>query len=337
MQFGFTLQGTFPLGRTVSVTRLAEDSGFAYGWQFDGPTSRDPYVQLTLMAQATRTMRLGACVTNPLTRHPTVTAQLLATIGAMSEGRVDLGIGRGDSALRLLGLAPSTLAEMSQAVVTIRDLVEGRPVVVDGETLRLSWTPGHRLPTWVAGYGPRAIQTAAQIADGLIIQLADPALVRWFMAQLREAATACGREPGAVRVMVAAPAQIGPREVWRDRVRWFPGLVANHVTDLLRRVSREALPADLVTYVERRVDPSYIPQHTGDYSFIDDDIVDRFCVLGDTGAHKARLDELAAAGVEQFNLYLMNGEEEETLATYGTAVVPLLRGVQVTTRPTGAT
>src|ERR671922_2344675 len=111
MQFGFTLKPENSIERTLALTRQAEDAGFEYGWLFDSHVLwREAYVLLTLMAQATERMRLGTCVTNPATREPSVTASALAVLDELSGGRMDLGVGRGDSAPRVLGKSPATMA-----------------------------------------------------------------------------------------------------------------------------------------------------------------------------------------------------------------------------------
>src|SRR6185436_8253478 len=181
MQFGFTLKPEHDLARTVALTRQAEDAGFDYGWLFDSHVLwREPYVLLTLMAQASESLRLGTCVTNPATREPTVTASGLATLNELSGGRMDLGIGRGDSARRVLGKPPTTMKTLEEAITVIRDLVEGRAVTYEGTELQLPWAGRWKLPVWVAGYGPMALSMIGRIADGVIIQLADPDLIRWM-------------------------------------------------------------------------------------------------------------------------------------------------------------
>src|SRR5438876_6044152 len=209
MEFGFTLKPDHPLERVASLTRLAESAGFTHGWLFDSHVLwREPYVLLTLMAQATNRMRLGTCVTNPATREPSVTASALAVLDELSGGRMDLGIGRGDSARRVLGKPPTSMKTLEEAIAVIRDLVEGRSVTFEGTELVFPWTGKWKLPVWVAGYGPMALAMTGRIADGLILQLADPDLIRWFVAQLREAETVAGRPAGSVRVQAAAPAHV---------------------------------------------------------------------------------------------------------------------------------
>jgi probable F420-dependent oxidoreductase len=329
MDFGFTLKPDHTLERTVALTRQAEAAGFSYGWVFDSHVIwRDPYPLLVLMAQATERMRLGTCVTNPATREPSVTASALAVLDEISGGRMDLGIGRGDSARRLLGKPPTTMATLEEAIRAIRDLVEGRRTTFEGTELILPWTGRWHLPVWVAGYGPMALAMTGRVADGLILQLADPDLIRWFVSQLREAAKAAGRDPASIKVQAAAPAHVGPREDGRQRTRWFPALVSNHVVDLVNKYPREQLPAALTGYVTDRTGYDYLHHAevgSTNAAFVGDEVADRFCILGTVDEHVRKLHELADAGVDQFNFYLMNGDEEAQVEIYGREVIPALR------------
>jgi alkanesulfonate monooxygenase SsuD/methylene tetrahydromethanopterin reductase-like flavin-dependent oxidoreductase (luciferase family) len=128
--------------------------------------------------------------------------------------------------------------------------------------------------------------------------------------------------------MAAAPAHVGRPEAVRERVRWFPALVSNHVVDLLKRYDAASLPSGLTAYVRERGGYDY--QHhaevgSANAGFVDDESVDRFCVVGGVAEHVAKLRRLEAVGVAQFNLYLMNGDEEETVELYGREVIPALR------------
>jgi probable F420-dependent oxidoreductase len=336
MQFGFTLKPEHNVERTLALTREAEAAGFEYGWLFDSHVLwREAYVLLTLMAGATDRMRLGTCVTNPATREPSVTASALAVLDEISGGRMDLGIGRGDSARRVLGKPPTTMATLEEAIGVIRDLVEGRSVVYEGTELRLPWSGKWSLPVWVAGYGPMALAMTGRVADGVILQLADPDLIRWFVAQVRDAEAAAGRPAGSVRVQAAAPAHIGSLELCRERTRWFPALVSNHVVDLVNKYPRDQLPEALTGYIQDREGYDYhhhAEVGSSNARFVGDEVTDRFCVLGSVDDHIAKLHQLADAGVDQFNIYLMNGDEESVLEAYGRDVVPALREVSATSR-----
>lgn len=326
MDFGFTLKPDHTIARTIALTRQAEAAGFTHGWLFDSHVLwREPYPLLTLMALNSERLRLGTCVTNPGTREPSVTASALATLNEISGGRMDLGIGRGDSARRVLGKPPITMAGTEEAIKVIRELVEGRSIVYEGIELVFPWTGKWKLPVWIAGYGPMALAMTGRVADGVILQLADPDLIRWFVSMVREAAVGAGRPAGSVKVMAAAPLHVGPRDVARDRTRWFPALVSNHVVDLVNKYPREQLPDSLTGYI---VDRSGYDYHhhaevgSSNAGFVGDEVIDRFCVLGSATEVVEKLGVLAEAGVDQFNVYLMNGDEEEQLEIIGRDVIP---------------
>jgi probable F420-dependent oxidoreductase len=331
MDFGFTLKTDESVERIVALTRQAESAGFSHGWLFDSHVLwKEPYPLLTIMALNSQHLRLGTCVTNPGTREPSVTASALATLDVISGGRMDLGIGRGDSARRVMGKPPTTLARLEEATLLIRDLVEGRTVDQDGTDLQFSWTRGDKLPVWIAGYGPKALEVTARVADGVILQLAEPDLIRWFVGQLRDYARAAGRDPKEIKVMAAAPAHVGDLASCRDRVRWFPALVSNHVVDLVNKYDPAELPPALTTYVHDRKGYDYLHHAevgSSNASFVTDEVVDRFCVIGPVEDHVTKLAELADAGVDQFNIYLMNGDEEDTLEVYGRQIIPAMKAV----------
>lgn len=330
MEFGFTIKPEHSVEQTIALAKQAEAAGFTYGWLFDSHVLwRDPYPLLTLIARETTTLRLGTCVTNPATREPSVTASSLAVLQEISGGRFDLGIGRGDSAIRVLGKAPTTMAMLEEAVHVIRALAEGRPIEYEGATLQLPWSGGHRLPVWIAGYGPVALKMTGRIADGAMLQIADPDLVRWFASQVHDSAREAGRDPHAVKIMAAAPAHVGDLADARDRIRWFPALVGNHVVDLVNKYQGD-LPEALTHYIRGREGYDYLHHAevgSSNAAFVTDDIVDRFGLVGDAEAHVAKLRVLADAGVDQFNLYLMNGNEDEQLEIYGREIIPALRDV----------
>ncbi len=326
LDFGITLKPDMVPERVVALTRQAEAAGFAYGWLFDSHVLwLEPYPLLTLMALNTTRMRLGTCVTNPATRDPTVTASALATLNLISGGRMDLGIGRGDSARRVMGKKPTTLATLEQSVRIIRDLASGQPTDYDGEPIHMEWATGN-LPVWIAGYGPKALHMAGRIADGIILQFADPHLIRWCMGFVREGAEAVGRDFSRIKIMAAAPVWVSDDlDTAREHVRWFPALVSNHVMDLIARYDPADLPPELTAYVQHRAGYDY--RHhaevgSGNAQFVADDVVDRFCIVGPVAEHHRRLRELADLGVHQFNIYLMSGDEEATLDVYGREIVP---------------
>jgi probable F420-dependent oxidoreductase len=339
MDFGITLKLDMPPSRAVALTVQAEEAGFAYGWVFDSHVLwQEPYPLLTLMAANTSRMRLGTCVTNPAVRDPTVTASLLGTLNLISGGRMVLGIGRGDSSRRVLGKRPTTLAQLGETTLKIKALAEGRTVEHDEQEVHLPWVAPDgaqpSLPVWIAGYGPKALQLAGRIADGVILQFADPALIRWCVGFVHEGALAAGRDPAAIQIMAAAPVWVSDDlAAAREHVRWFPALVSNHVVDLLARYEPNTLPPELTAYVAGRQGYDY--QHHAEVgssngAFVTDEVVDRFCIVGPPEEQRRRLRELREAGVHQFNIYLMSGEEEACLDVYGAEVLPAFGRDRVT-------
>jgi probable F420-dependent oxidoreductase len=326
MQFGITFKPDMTVERIVSLTRQAEQAGFEYGWIFDSHVLwMEPYPLMTLMASNTRRMHIGPCVTNPAVRDITVTASLFATLNLISGGRMELGIGRGDSSRRVLGKKPVTPKELENAIRTFRDLTSGHEIEYDGQATRLTWAKGSPR-VWVAGYGPKVLNMAGRVADGVILQFADPDLIEWCVGMVREGAKEAGRDPGSIEIMSAAPVWVSDDlSVARERVRWFPALVSNHVMDLLLRYKEEELPPALTSYVRNRGGYDY-QNHcevgSDNASFVSDDVVDRFCLVGPAEAHREKLRKLASVGVTQFNIYLMCGEEEQTVETYEREIVP---------------
>jgi len=326
LSFGVCFAPDPPPRRWADLTVLAEQNGFEYAWLFDSHVLwQEVYPIFTLMAAATRKIKIGPCVTNPGTRDATVTASALATLNDISGGRMVMGIGRGDSARRVLGQKPVTVERLEQDCRLIRDLAAGREASYDGVKIRIKWAQ-HELPIWVAGYGPKVLRAAGRVADGVIIQLADPAIIRWCLKYVREGAQEAGRSFDSIEVQAAAPAFISDDlGAAREQVRWFPALVSNHVVDLLKRYEVKDLPSALTDYIKAREHYDYsehAKRGAAHAEFVPDDIVDRFCVIGSVEQSRQKIEELVEAGVTQFNLYLMVEKPESVIKTYGEQIIP---------------
>lgn len=331
MEFGVVLQPNPPASGVIAMMKRAEDAGFTYGWTFDSHVLwQETFLLFPRILAETSAMTVGPMVTNPGTRDWSVIASLFATLNDMYGNRTVCGIGRGDSARRYIGLPPVSLATLSDAMTVIKGLAEGREVLHHGEPLRIPWVRNGSLPIWMAAYGPKALRLAGEQADGFILQTADPDIARWTFGTVRKAASAAGRDPSSITMCVAAPAYVGPDLAHqREELRWFGGMVGNHVADLVARYGTEGpVPHALTDYIKGR--PGYDYSHHGQAGnrsadFVPDAIVDRFCLLGPAPAHAERLRELASIGADQFALYLMHDDEEQTLEAYGREIIPALR------------
>ena len=221
---------------------------------YDSPVLwQDSIPLLTLAARETSTMKLGPCVTNPGTRDPTVLASAYATMHDISNGRMVLGIGRGDSARRVIGLKPVKVAEFEESCRMIKAFMNGETVQWNGKELTLEWAKGRpKIPLYIAGYGPKALAVAGRVSDGVIIQLADPQIVKWIMDTARAAAEEAGRDPNELECIVCAPSHISDDLAdAREQVRWFPAMVSNHVMDLIEKYgdAGDVIPAALTDFV----------------------------------------------------------------------------------------
>jgi len=310
---------------------FAEEMGLESVWfvehhfRSEWSHSSAPDITLAALSQRTSKMRLGIAVTLAPLHHPLNVAVSMATLDILSRGRVDLGIGRGDSSRRVLGKKPTTVAYLDEFVQEFRDLTAGREVAYEGQPTSLTWATGSP-PVWIAGYGPKVLNLAGKTADGIILQFADPDLISWCLDFVREGASQAGRDFSAIEVMAAAPVWVSSDlNTARERVRWFPALVSNHIIDLISRYQPEDLPPALTSYVRDREGYDY-KHHcevgSDNAGFVSDEVVDRFCLVGPAAAHLEKLQALKKAGVTQFNIYLMCGDEEDTLTAYERDVLP---------------
>src|ERR671925_409443 len=256
LTFGVTVLPDPPHARFVELMQLAEANGFEYGWTYDSHILwQEAYPLLTLLAVHTERMKLGHCVTNPGTREPTVTASAYATLHDISGGRMVLGIGRGDSARRVIGYKPVTVAQFEDSLRMMKDLMNGRPVQWNGKDLELTWAKDRpRIPVYVAAYGPRALGVAGRVGDGVIIQLADPVIIQWIMEQARAAAAEAGRDPDELECLVCAPsivtddicdrfAVIGSVDQVRDKLTELEGVGVDHFNIYLMTHGQEEILA----------------------------------------------------------------------------------------------
>jgi probable F420-dependent oxidoreductase len=332
--FGVTVLPDPPYTRFLELIQLAEEQGFEYGWTYDSHILwHESTPLLTQAIERTSKMKLGHFVTNPGTRDPTVLASMYATMHVISGGRMVMGIGRGDSARRVVGLKPVRVAEFERRCAMIKDLMNGRPVTWNDKELKLEWALTEpQLPLHVAGYGPKALAVAGRLADGVIIQLADPVIIEWIMSTAKKAAEEAGRDPDTLECIVGAPSHVSDDLAdAREQVRWFPAMVSNHVMDLVERYGYDSdIPSELTDFVKARKfydykDHSRVGAAHGE--FVTDDICDRFCVIGNAQQCADKLRALEQVGTDQFNIYLMTHGQEETLQAYGKEIIPQFSGV----------
>lgn len=332
MDFGAVLQTNPPASRTVHLAKLAEQYGFSHVWTFDSHILwQEPYVIYSAILAQTHRVKVGPFVTNPATRDWTVTASVFATLNEMYGNRTIVGIGRGDSAVRVTNGKPTTLASLREAIHVIRELGNSRAVEYNDATIQFPWSHGSELEVWVAAYGPLALKLTGEVGDGFILQLADLDIAKWMIETVRTAADNAGRDPMSVKFCVAAPMYIGDNwDHMRNQTRWFGGMVGNHVADIVAKHGASSdVPKALTDYIAGREGYDYNAHGKAGndhVDFVPDEIVDRFCVLGTAKEHIEKLEALRDLGVDQFAGYLQHDNKEETLRVYGEHVIPAMKG-----------
>jgi alkanesulfonate monooxygenase SsuD/methylene tetrahydromethanopterin reductase-like flavin-dependent oxidoreductase (luciferase family) len=181
--------------------RRAERLGWDYAFIPSSPLRRqDPYVNLALAAMQTERIGLGPLIETPIMRHPAVIASSIATVGAMAPGRTILGYGVGDTAVRLMGKRPATVAELEAATILTRQLLAGEAVDVSAaRPARLQHA--FPVPVWIAAGGPRTLRMSGRVADGVFIRVGKhEANLRTAIDAVRAGALEVGRNPDDIKI-----------------------------------------------------------------------------------------------------------------------------------------
>ena len=236
MKFGITFKGEGSPERTRYLVRQAEAAGFEYSWFFDSHILwRDSYVTIAMCIEHTQTMRFGPCVTNPGVRDWSVAASLFGSLAFQSKGRFDIGVGRGDSSLRVMGKRPANLSEVVDFCDKVRSMVRGAQTLYAdcSAPVEFPWASGYELPIWIAAYGPKAIRVAGEHGDGVVLQIAEPMICKWLADQTIKAGVEKERDMEGYQIMAAAPAYIGSMDRCVERTKWFPAMVGNHIADIV--------------------------------------------------------------------------------------------------------
>lgn len=307
--------------------RKAEESGYSRAYMVDGQLLwRNIYVYMTHALAATEQIQVSSAVTNPFTRHYTVTANAHATLAELHPGRVVLGIGRGDNAVRTLGLNPVETNKLRDVVPRLRDLMAGRRVDLDGKEIQILWASQKDVPILMPATGPKNLRLAGALADIVMLQVGvNPLAVSWAIEHVHAGAEEAGRDPGEIEItMYCAMAVSDDLAAARSETRWAAACAANHVADVARRVPDHGMPAPLVRLAElprahydyaSHLDPSV---ERSDYP---DDVVDDFAFNGPPERIIEMLESLAAVGVHEVAPCYLNGRFDE-MELAGQEIIP---------------
>jgi 5,10-methylenetetrahydromethanopterin reductase len=302
MRFATAQPPLFDIAATVELAQEAEVLGFATVWIADQTFFGDPWVILAAAAQATSQIRLGLGLTNPQTRHPTVTARAAVAMGAVSSGRFDLGLGSGNTKelltpLGLLSPKPAkSLAEMVEIVISL--LQEGR-VDHDGEffqarEIELEATLGDAIPVFVGGRGEQILRLAGRKADGVVLGIAGYTKT-WEIVS--EAASIVGRSPRSIKRVAWGECIVDPTPEELEEQRHIVGHVLGRAP--IPGLMVLGLDPDLIATLKRAYEEDGI---AGAARHVSDDLMKRHIVIGSLDECLERLRRFADDGVDEFAL-----------------------------------
>lgn len=211
MRVGLNLGAYGPLSDVMAVWQEADASGVSWVGISDTPLlAREAHVAAAALLSRPGRARVSPMVSNPLTRHPSVTAAAVATLDELAPGRIALAVGSGDSAIYRLGLTASSVELLRSYVVAVRQLLRGREAEWRGARFRLLWDlrAAHDVKVFVSCHGPKTLRMAAEVADGVIVGFGvHAAAVDFVRQEIAEAASGAGRDPDEIEVWwhVVAP------------------------------------------------------------------------------------------------------------------------------------
>jgi alkanesulfonate monooxygenase SsuD/methylene tetrahydromethanopterin reductase-like flavin-dependent oxidoreductase (luciferase family) len=309
--------------------RAAEAAGYERAWHVDGQMLwQDLYVYMAHGLAATERIVVGSGVTNPLTRHYTVTASAHATLVHLHPGRVILGIGRGDNAVRTIGYEPVPLATMRSAVPRLRALIAGRALAENGKEIRIRWA-GEEIPIMLPATGPRSLRVAGTLADIVMIYVGvHPTSVAWAIDHVRAGAEDAGRDPADVEIAALCAVWISEdqQEAW-ERCRWAPAACANHIAHTMRSNPDHGMPEEMTRLVQARDEYDYYAGHldsdAAHTSYLTGERVDDFVIAGPPERCLERIRTLAELGVDEISCAYLNGELAQ-MERVGGEIIPHL-------------
>ncbi len=316
---GVVLQGVDAPGEFCGMVEEIENLGFGHLWLTDSSLhARNCYSYLTLAATRSSRLLLGTAVTNPVTRHPAITAAAAATVDEVSGGRLILGIGAGDRPLLALGLRPSPLETLEAAITGIRRLWRGEELdlsapgfAMSGAHLRFPARPD--IPVFVSASGPKTLELAGRVADGVILLVGlFPEALDWAVSQVARGAHAAGRRRPHVAVFAYGAIdedEHAALESARSIAAWF-GQTAPHVCDLA------GLPRDLVDRVRAGYLGGEFQEASAAARVLPEDFVRKVALAGNRRHAAERVRAALAAGADSVHVFPLGGERMKTVRAF---------------------
>jgi len=326
---GVVLQGVYPPTQFREMVERIDSLGYSNLWLTDSSLhARNSYAYLTLAATTSPRLVLGTAVTNPLTRHPAITAVAAATVDDISDGRMILGIGAGDRPLLALGMRPARLASMRAAIDAIRSLWSGDDVTVEDAAFELHdahlrFGARSEIPIYISASGPKTLELAGEIADGVILLIGlFPEALQWALDHIDRGAAIAGRSRPHVAVFAYGAIDDDEEralEAARPIAAWFPQ-TAPVVCELA------GLPSSLLDSVRERYEGGEFQEAEGAARLLPDDFVRKVALAGDERQARERIDAVLTAGADSVHVFPLGEERMQTIERFSHCFAQIVHG-----------
>jgi len=325
IRISVAFQQAGPVSEVIRIAQLAESLGFDGLWLNDAQCRwRDAYISLGAIAVSTSRIELGPGVTNPLTRHLTVTASAMYSLHELTGGRARMGIGIGAAAVEDIGRKPTRLSDLAQAVDTIRSLWAGREVSLDGAHSRLCYAVSspRSIPVYLSCSGPRVARLAGQIGDGVMLGVgAEPRYIQSALRSVEEGARLAGRNLNDIRLAARIATCVSDDPDAKRFVRSRVGISA------LRKLPFDLDEKDLqaVERIRRAYDPrEHLFLNAAYADHVTNSLIDKFALAGRPEECLERVRALVRTGLDELNLAFMHPDVENLLRTFAERIMARL-------------
>ena len=296
MKFGIEFVPQIPLKELVRLVKIAEDVGFEYAWITDHYNNKNVYETLALIASETETIKMGPGVTNPYVRSPAISASAIATIDEISEGRATFGIGPGDKAtFDALGI------EWTKPVSTIKSAIADINTLLAGEKTEAGAALGgvkkvqDAIPIYMGAQGPKMLETAGEIADGVLINASNPKDYEAAMPMIKKGLAAAGGDK-SFDVGAYTATSIGPdSDAAKNAAKIVVAFIAAGSPPPV--IERHGLPEGFNT---KMGDFLAKGDFGGAIGAVTDEALDAFSVCGTPDEFIPKIEGLAEMGVTQY-------------------------------------
>jgi 5,10-methylenetetrahydromethanopterin reductase len=323
MKFGVGLFPTEPLPQMIKLAKLSEKLGFSHIWIGDSHLIwREAYVNMAATALSTSKVKIGTGVTNPLTRHPSVVASAYATLEELSPRRFIVGIGLGDSSVETMGMKPAKLAYFEKTISEMRALLAGEEVELESGKIHIKHPCKAKVPFYIAASGPKMLELAGRIADGVIILVG---IAREYLEQAKEkiraGAEASGRSLKDIDLVLWVPCAVSDKLPAKDAVKAHVARVVAHPLPFALNEQEQKVLDDIrqaYNYYQ------HMEQKASQAQVIPDWLVDKFAIAGTVAECRQQVKRLKKSGINQIAIipYGAKGEDREhTLRGFAKAVM----------------